>query len=93
MQMENIIIEGYKALSRKDEYIKHQDFITDNLRQEKLDLETRLNKPVLELKSHQSEEIENYQNKIRKLSAIIAGMKRTLVSTKESHNIAISEMR
>lgn len=91
--MDNLIIEGYKALIRKDEYIKNQDFITDNLRKEKLDLETRLNKPILELQLHQSEEIENYQNKIRKLSAIIADMNRALISTRESHNMRISEMR
>ncbi|KAF0703046.1 protein hook [Aphis craccivora] len=92
-KLEKLIIESYKALSRKDEYIKNQDFIADNLRKEKLDLETRVNEPILELQLHQSEEIENYQNKIKKLSAIIADMNRALISTRESHNMAISEMR
>jgi len=80
-------------LSRKEQYIKHQDYVIENLTQENLNLETRLNKPVLELQSHQLEEIENYQNKIKQLSAIISDTKNLLVANEESHKIQISEMR
>lgn len=93
IQLEHQIAEDHKALCRKEEYIKNQDFLITNLTQEKQNLETRLNKPVLELQSHRSEEIENYQNEARKYSMTIADMKRTLVITKESHEIEISEMR
>lgn len=91
--MENLISEGHKALNRKEEYIKHQEFIIDNLRQEKIDLETQLNEPVLESSSHQSEEIENYQTENKKLSAIIEDIERTLASTIELHNTDLNEKR
>jgi len=93
MHLENLIAEGHKVLCRKDEYINHQDFIIDNLKQEKLDLETRLNEPVLELQSRRSEEAENYQNEIKKLSAIKADTMKALASSKESHSTLMSEMR
>jgi hypothetical protein len=67
--------------------------VIENLTQEKLSLETRLNNPVLELQSNRSEEIEKYQKEIRQLSAIIADTERTLETTKESYNIEMSEMR
>lgn len=93
MQMENQIAEDHKALSRKEQYIKHQDYIIENLTQEKMNLEVQLNKPVLELQSHQSEEIKNYQNEIKRLSTIITDMKKTLVANKELHMTEMSEMR
>jgi len=93
IQLENQIAEDHKALSRKEQYIKHQDYIIENLTQEKMNLEIRLNKPVLELQSHQSEERENYQNEIRRLSTIIADTRKTLVANKESHETEMSEMR
>jgi len=93
IQLENQIAEDHKALSRKEQYIKHQEYMIENLTQENLNLEIQLNKPVIELQSHQSEEIENYQNEIKRLSTIIADTKKTLVANKESHMTEISEMR
>ncbi|XP_003242304.1 intracellular protein transport protein USO1-like [Acyrthosiphon pisum] len=93
IQLENQIAEDHKALNRKEQYIKNQDYVIENLMQEKQNLEIRLNNPVVELKSHQSEKIEKYQNEIRQLSVTIADMKKTLVATKEFHKIEISEMR
>ncbi|XP_015377130.1 PREDICTED: uncharacterized protein LOC107171404 [Diuraphis noxia] len=93
IQLENQIAEDHKALSRKEQYIKHQDYIIENLTQDKLNLEIQLNKPLLELQSHQSEEIENYQNEIKRLSTIITDTKKTLVANKESHMTEMSEMR
>lgn len=80
-------------MNRKEQYIKNQDYLIENLTQEKLNLEIRLNNPVLELQSRQSAEIENYQNEIRQLTAIIADTKKVLVANKESHKIEMSEMR
>jgi len=91
IQLENQITEDHKALTRKEQYVEHQDYLIDNLTQEKLDLESRLNKPLLQ--SHQSEEMKNYQNEIRQLSACIAETKKTLAVTKESHKMEMSEMR
>jgi len=93
IQLENQIAEDHKALSRKEQYIKHQDYMIENLTQEKMNLEVQLNKPVLELQSHKSEEIENYQNEIKRLSTIITDTKKTLVANKESHMTEMSEMR
>lgn len=93
LQLENQISENNKALSRKEEYINHQEYMIENLTQEKQNLEIRLNKPVLELKYHQSEEIENYQNKIKQLSETISDTKNLLVTNKKSHEIEVSEMR
>lgn len=93
IHLENQIAENHKALNRKEQYIKNQDYVIENLTQEKLSLETRLNNPVLELQSNRSEEIEKYQKEIRQLSAIIADTEKTLEATKESYNIEMSEMR
>lgn len=93
IQLENQIAEDHKALNRKEQYIKNQDYMIENLMQEKQNLEMRLNNPVVELKSHQSEKIEKYQNEIKQLSVIIADTKKTLVATKEFHKIEMSEMR
>ncbi|XP_026819128.1 zinc finger MYM-type protein 1-like [Rhopalosiphum maidis] len=93
IHLENLIAENHKALNRKEQYIKNQDYVIENLTQEKLSLETRLNKPVLELQSNRSEEIEKYQKEIKQLSAIIADTERKLETNKESYNIEMSEMR
>lgn len=93
IQLENQIAEDHKALNRKEQYIKNQDYMIENLTQEKTNLEIRLNNPVLELQSHQSEKLEKYQNEIRQLSTIIADMKKTLVANKESYKTEMSEMR
>jgi len=85
--------ENQKALDRKEQYIKNQDYLIENLTQEKLSLETQLKNPLFESKSNRSEEIENYQKKLRQLSTTMAEKEKTLETTKELHNIEISEMR
>lgn len=93
IHLEHQISENQKALDRKEQYIKNQDYLIENLTQEKLSLETQLKKPVFDSKSNRLEEIENYQKKIRQLSTTIADKEKTLETTKELHNIEISEMR
>jgi len=93
MHLDNQISENQKALDRKEQYIKNQDYMIENLMQEKLSLETQLKNPVFESKSNRSEEIENYQKKLRQLSTTMADKEKTLETIKELHNIEISEMR
>ncbi|CAH1731277.1 unnamed protein product [Aphis gossypii] len=95
IHLDHQISENQKALDRKEQYIKNQDYVIENLTQEKLSLETQLkNKnPLFESKSNRSEEIENYQKKLRQLSTTMADKEKTLETTKELHNIEISEMR
>lgn len=95
IHLDHQISENQKALDRKEQYIKNQDYAIESLTQEKLSLETQLkNKnPLFESKSNRSEEIENYQKKLRQLSTTMADKEKTLETTKELHNIEISEMR
>ncbi|KAE9528740.1 hypothetical protein AGLY_012315 [Aphis glycines] len=93
IHLDHQISENQKALDRKEQYIKNQDYLIENLTQEKLSLETQLKNPLYESKSNRSEEIENYQKKLRQLSTTMADKEKTLETTKELHNIEISEMR
>lgn len=77
---------------RKEQCIKEQDALIDELTQEKNDLETRLNELIVS-ESCKSEEMEKYRHQMSKLADVVADMKNTFAVTEASYKKEVSEMQ